>query len=228
MVYLIIIGDVLVGVPPDFDGLWTRAVGGHGAWCGGRPGPSCCRCPTNAAGPRCPGLPCGSVCCCAAHGAVCAGPSPSRPHAKPALLRRYASRAFVLGAVCLLFLAPLLALRDLSLLGPMSTVSLPLWLPHAARRGRQAKAACGAGGSLLMQLQLAPGWPALPQSPPECGGGHTHSLPKPTSTCLPPSGPPTQAGVAIAGAFAASVVGLAGAAIAKGQAGGQPRHRQGS
>lgn len=49
--------------------------------------------------------------------------SASRHH-RPAHARRYATRAFVLAAVCALFLAPLLALRDLSLLGPMSTVSV--------------------------------------------------------------------------------------------------------
>ena len=38
----------------------------------------------------------------------------------------YVSRPFVLGLVCLAVLAPLLALRDLGRLGPMSTASVAI------------------------------------------------------------------------------------------------------
>ncbi|PSC67577.1 hypothetical protein C2E20_8765 [Micractinium conductrix] len=70
IVYLIIIGDMLVGVPPDFNGLLTNLLGVHdpSVW--------------------------------------------------------YVSRPVVLAAACLLILAPLLSLRDLGRLGPMSTAGV--------------------------------------------------------------------------------------------------------
>lgn len=70
IVYLIIIGDVLVGVPPDYNGLITNLVGLHdpSVW--------------------------------------------------------FVSRPFVLAVACLLVLAPLLSLRDLGRLGPMSTAGV--------------------------------------------------------------------------------------------------------
>eukprot|EP00887_Chlorella_sp_A99_P003916 scaffold11.g3916.t1 len=70
VVYLVIIGDVLVGVPPLYSGLLTNVLGIH----------------------------------------------------DPSLW--YISRPFVVGMVCILFLLPLLSLRDLSMLGPMSTVGV--------------------------------------------------------------------------------------------------------
>lgn len=72
IVYLIIIGDVLVGVPPDFNGLITNLLGIHdpSVW--------------------------------------------------------FVSRPFVLGVACLLVLAPLLSLRDLGRLGPMSTAGVAI------------------------------------------------------------------------------------------------------
>ncbi|GAB4822493.1 hypothetical protein N2152v2_009539 [Parachlorella kessleri] len=72
VVYLIIIGDILAGVAPDYNGLISMLLGpGHaGQW--------------------------------------------------------YTGRAFVVGMLCLLCLAPLVSLRDLSLLGPMSTVGVSI------------------------------------------------------------------------------------------------------
>ncbi|KAI7843114.1 hypothetical protein COHA_003285 [Chlorella ohadii] len=72
IVYLIIIADVLVGVPPDYNGLITNLVGVHdpSVW--------------------------------------------------------FVSRPFVLAVACLLVLAPLLSLRDLGRLGPMSTVGVAI------------------------------------------------------------------------------------------------------
>lgn len=113
----------------------------------------------------------------------------------------------MLACVCLLILAPLLSLRDLGRLGPMSRWARrqlnaaqhwhfqkmpPVLLQHAAR------APC------KQAVRLQP-MPLDPPPPPL-------TRPRRRAVC--------SAGVAIAGGFAASVVGVTAIAIFKGQVGG--------
>lgn len=94
IIYMIIMADVLVGVPPHYSGLVTNALGVHdpSVW--------------------------------------------------------YVSRPFVVGALCVLCLAPLLSLRDLALLAPASTAAVGV-------AGAFALSVLGITGAALWEGRLA-------------------------------------------------------------------------
>lgn len=130
--YLIIIADVLCGVAPAYDGLLTNLVGVHGpggarAWQRWRAQPL----PVGGAWPVGSELGAGLCRTPACLPACCPAAASRLPAPPPFLCARsaavwYVSRPFVLAAVCATILAPLLSLRDLGRLGPMSTAGVAI------------------------------------------------------------------------------------------------------